>query len=50
MLLPELKELFLQEERLANTGNSILYDKDSNLRRNLRLKEYLKKMTKEYEK
>lgn len=50
LLLPELKELFLQEERLSNTGNSILYDKDSNLRRNLRLKEYFKKMTKEYEK
>ena len=48
LLLPELKEIFLQEVRLANTGNSIIYDKDCNLRRSLRIKNYIKKMEKEY--
>ncbi len=48
MLDPELREVFLREDRQANTGNAILNDNDSNLRRNLRLKDYLKKMEKEY--
>ncbi|NLC26188.1 MAG: carboxylate--amine ligase [Fastidiosipila sp.] len=48
MLTAELRKVFLQKERMANTGNAILYDRDSNLRRNLRLKDYLKKMEKEY--
>ena len=43
-LSPQLKEIFNQKDRLRNTGNSLVYDKDMQFSRKMKLKSYHKNL------
>lgn len=44
---PELKDIFSDEKRIENTGNSIIYDEDMGFMRKLKLNKYQKNLEKE---